>query len=237
MTPIFGDDAYILAKNQKARVYWSVDDFVKSKAVIAELIANFGTGVKKSDSLASTHLMLAQIYENEKRPDDAIANFETYLKIFPEADQYDAYKSLVILYTEKGAWEKVMHHSENMINRQNALPQADRDVSKLGFGLFWGGRAALKLSKFNIARDYWKRLAVEFYSTYYGALGHYLLETIEGKSLSLQPSVNVPFNEGNILYDPFTDLAAEKIDRIKLLLLLGQKNLLHAKLKKLKRRL
>lgn len=219
----FGNEADILAQTEKSRVFWSVDHFEEAKEVIAETLLKYGTKDNKPASLSNTQLMLAQIYENEKRVDDAISNFEVYLQNYPDADPYGALKSLILLNTEKMDWANVIKHSGDLIARQDQLAESERDVSKIGFGLFWGGRAALKFEELELARDYWKRLAVEYYSTYYGALGHYLLETIEGKTLALQPSVNLAFDEGRVLYDPFTEDASVRIDRIKLLLLLGDK--------------
>jgi soluble lytic murein transglycosylase len=58
----------------------------------------------------------------------------------------------------------------------------------MAFSLFWLGRAHLQLGRAELAREMWRRLAAEYYSTFYGAMGHYLLEQSSGQNYAIEPS-------------------------------------------------
>jgi soluble lytic murein transglycosylase len=92
----------------------------------------------------------------------------------------------------------------------------------MSFALFWDGRINLQLGRIKAAQKAWVRLASEYYSTYYGALGHYLLEQMYGKQLVLQPARTAPFRMHNFR-EAFPPEERMQIRRAEALMRLGLK--------------
>ena len=200
----FGFEGKVSIASEVARAYWSTDRFVEAREVLAGLFSE-GLAQNKTGELGAAQLLLAQIYENEHRVEEAIINFEFYLGKYKGGSQsFEALKSLVLLYSEKQEWIKAAEAAQRLVAIQDALPVEKREVNKAGFGLFWAGRSWLALGESELASAAWKRLKTEYYSTYYGALGHFLLEASFGQVFDVEVATNVNFDGKKYVYSPFS---------------------------------
>lgn len=200
----FGFEGKVAIASEVARAYWSLDRFTEAREVLAGLFSE-GLAQNKIGELGAAQLLLAQIYENEHRVEDAIINFEFYLGKYKTSPQaFEALKSLVLLYSEKQEWIKAAEAAQRLVAIQDALPAEKREVNKAGFGLFWAGRSWLALGEKELASSAWKRLKTEYYSTYYGALGHFLLEASFGQVFDVEVPSNVNFDETKYVFSPFS---------------------------------
>jgi soluble lytic murein transglycosylase len=129
----------------------------------------------------------------------------------------------VLLRASKGEWVSIGVQLEAMIQSQTMLPVDERSVGVMSFGLFWAGRAYLEQSRVAEATEMWRRLASEYYSTYYGALGHFMLEKTQGRQLALQPA-RTPGFRMQALRDAFSLQDQQKVRRIEALMRIGLKN-------------
>lgn len=223
MTAKFGDAGYVAAMEEKIRVFLFADNYDAAKKTTAQTLARYVFDGQYPSELSGVQLLLSRLYEEQGRIDDALENYRVYRDRFPSADQYEAIMQIVLLNVERKNWQEALTNANQIIELQDRLPESDRDVSKLGFALFWGGRSAINLSMGDVATHYWSRLSLEFYSTYYGAVAHYLLENLRGETLALQPSIAPKFSESSVLYNAFAKTESYKIDRVKQLLILGKK--------------
>jgi tetratricopeptide (TPR) repeat protein len=200
----FGFEGKVAIASEVARAYWALDRFTEAREVLAGLFSE-GLAQNKIGELGAAQLLLAQIYENEHRVEDAIINFEFYLGKYKTSPQaFEAVKSLVLLYSEKQEWIKAAEAAQRLVAIQDALPAEKREVNKAGFGLFWAGRSWLALGEKELASSAWKRLKTEYYSTYYGALGHFLLEASFGQVFDVEVPSNVSFDETKYVFSPFS---------------------------------
>ena len=120
----------------------------------------------------------------------------------------------------RGEWQKVLQPLKGLIDAQSGLAVDERSASALSFALFWSGRAYLELGKLSEASEMWRRVASEYYSTYYGALGHYMLEKATGQHLAIQPA-RLPNFRPEMLKEPFAAPDQQKIKRIESLMRIG----------------
>ena len=60
--------------------------------------------------------------------------------------------------------------------------------------LFWAGRLAMLDNRPDEGRIYLEKVSRQFYSTFYGSMGLYLLEKIDGRQYVLGPNKNVSFD-------------------------------------------
>jgi soluble lytic murein transglycosylase len=131
--------------------------------------------------------------------------------------------SLVLIHADKGEWADALAPLENLIAEQAKLPPDERSTGALSFALFWAGRVYLEQNRLADAEEMWRRVASEYYSTYYGAIGHYLLEKATGKRLALQPQRTPPFRM-NVLRDAFSPLDRARVRRVEALMRIGLQN-------------
>ena len=87
-----------------------------------------------------------------------------------------------------GDYKASLTYANRIIHDQTSRTEIDRNGSALSFAYFWSGRGNLKLGNITLASAMWKRAASEYYSTFYGALGHFMLEHLSHKPLRLEPT-------------------------------------------------
>jgi len=95
-----------------------------------------------------------------------------------------------------------------------------RSVSTQSFAMFWAGRIYLETGKPNEATEMFRRVASEYYSTFYGAMGHYLLEKLLDKKLILEPQRTPSFNFAHLAKE-FSPQDQQRLKRVSLMLRLG----------------
>lgn len=186
-----------------ARAYWAGDRHADAREVLAQIFSQ-GLGQEKIDELGPVQLILAQIYENEDRTEEAILNFEHLVNYYKDQDlKMEGLKSLVLLYSEKQEWVRAAEAAQRIIAGQDLLTEDKREVNRSGFALFWGGRAWLAMGEKELANAAWKRLKSEYYSTYYGAIGHFLLEESFGQVFDVEMSNDIAFDASKHLTGAF----------------------------------
>src|SRR5690606_31034080 len=100
----------------------------------------------------------------------------------------DAEMAMVLLNSINRDTKAALKNSQEIIQSQSKLALDKRNTGAMSFALFWAGRLHYALGDVKLAKEMWHRVASEYYSTFYGALGHYLLEKVDGKMLVLSPS-------------------------------------------------
>ncbi|MEZ4741114.1 MAG: transglycosylase SLT domain-containing protein [Bdellovibrionota bacterium] len=219
---IFGTSGWAVANMEIARFQWTLDKFELAKKILKDVIAR--TEKEKDDEfLAKATLILAQVYEDKNEEDLAIELYESYRNRFPKSEMINkALSTLLLAYVGRGDWEKALVPARQIIKSQDDLPIDQREVSILGFALFWQGRSYLELKNNEFAQASFKRLVKEFYSTYYGAIGQYLLEQMGGSEWALKSGPSIGFAKDE-WYRKFSKTDQLRSKRIELLLRLGMK--------------
>ena len=222
MDRTYGIDGWAESLLRLGFIDWSHNSFDEATATFKEVIARTEGKIRKYEARAL--YALARIAENEGDVERAASLYQDYMSRFPEQENAEeAMMAAVLLRAGKGEWLAISTQLEAMIQAQTMLRLDDRSVGALSFALFWAGRAYLEQNRVAEATELWRRLASEYYSTYYGALGHYLLEKTQGRSLALQPARSPGFRM-QTLRDAFSLPDQQKILRIEALMRLGMKN-------------
>jgi len=217
----FGFEGKSAVAVEIAKGYWSADKFTEARSILADIFTE-ALAQNKIDEVGAAQYLLAQIYENEHRIEDAIINFEFYMGRYKDAPlAFEALRSLVLLYAEKQEWVKAAEAAQRMVAIQDSQPEDKREVNKAGFGLFWSGRSWLALGEKELASAAWKRLKTEYYSTYYGALGHFLLEASLGQVFDVEIANDKAFSEQEFLLAPFDELDQLRVKSILVFLRAG----------------
>jgi soluble lytic murein transglycosylase-like protein len=219
------EQTYGFAGKSEARLslgylYWAVDDFANSKKIFGEVMAA-AAAAKAAEIESKALYALGRIAENEGDLAAATRYYEDYVARYPGKENFEnALMAAVLLHIDKLEWDAAMTPLTALIQAQDALPIDERSVGTLSFALFWAGRVHLEQGRREQAAEMWRRVASEYYSTYYGAIGHYMLEQATGRKLALQPSRTPPFKMAK-LAEAFDARGRERIQRIELLLRLG----------------
>ncbi|SMF20728.1 lytic transglycosylase domain-containing protein [Pseudobacteriovorax antillogorgiicola] len=218
----YGFQGEEIVLRRKALIYWSRDKFEQTREILSYLVENAKKGNHK-EILARTLYTTARVDENEGKLEKAVASYESYVNQFPKDEKVNEAKtSLVMLHTITGKPQTALRYAEELITSETLKAMDDRDASTLSLALFWAGKLSLSMGDRIKTMEYWRRLASEFYSTFYGAVGHYMLETLMGKRLVLQP-VRVPKFDKDHLLKVYTKDEQVTVDRIEALLKLGLK--------------
>ena len=222
MGDTYGIFGWAEAKLRLGFIGWSANDFPEAKALFKEVQAKAkANGAKMRKYEARATFGLGRIAENESSPDQALPYYRDYLLRFPDQENFEeALMGLVLIHADRGEWEPALKPIESLIQAQTQLTPDERSGSALSFALFWAGRGYLQQGRRTEAAEMWRRVATEYYSTYYGALGHYLLERLTGRRLALQPS-RAPVFRMAALRDAFAAVDQRRVRRAEALMRLG----------------
>jgi len=202
-------------------LHWARNDMEDSKRIFSNIIKR----AENNPEIRSKALYaLARVNENDNEYDLAAKNFEEYIQKYPDAEHVnEATESLVLIYSDKKEWQNALAPLETTIKKQDLLDYDRRSVSSQSFAMFWAGRIYLEMGKGNEATEMFRRVASEYYSTFYGAMGHYLLEKLLGRKLFLEPQRTPAFNFVQ-LAKSFSPEDQERIKKVTLMLRLGLKS-------------
>jgi tetratricopeptide (TPR) repeat protein len=180
-----------LAGREKGLLYWNLDEFEEAKEIFRRLVDTS----EKFPELAARNLhTLARIYENEGDYKAAISNYASFIRQFPNDEKVTStYTSLILLNHLIGQTATAIYYAKEVIDKQTLKPYDDRDSGNLAFALFWYASLNLNKGHYEKAFDYWRRLSQEYFSTFYGALGHYMLEQWFNKPLAFGAGVGKQF--------------------------------------------
>lgn len=218
----FGYDAWVRAKFRVASLLWTAELSKDAAKILTEILKR-SRQTKDENSIHKAAYLLGKILEEQNKVQLAKKEFRKVIS-HGSADEYYnlALKELVLMAAIEKDWKELISHAEHLIRVQDYLQINQREVSFLGFGLFWSARAHALTGNTEKAIELWQRLAAEFGSTYYGALGHFLLEEFKGTSFSLRPNYGTRFNEKNF-FSPFVGPEKATVARIKTLLQAGNR--------------
>lgn len=201
-----------------ARAYWAGDKHNEAREVLADVFSR-GISAENQEELRAAQLLLAQIYQNEDRREEATRNFEHLVNNYQDQElKMEGLKSLVLLHSEGQDWVKAAEAAQRIIAGQDLLPPEKREVNRSGFALFWAGRAWLAMGEKDLANAAWKRLKSEYYSTYYGAIGHFLLEESFDQIFDVEMPNDIAFDVSKHLLSPFEKPDQARIAAIDVLL-------------------
>lgn len=219
MTKAYGMDGWAEAKLRLGFIHWSADNYAEAKPLFEEVIQKTAGKFKHYEARAT--FALARIAENEGDMPKAAEHYKDYLTRFVDQENFEeALMALVLIHGDKGEWDLALAPLEGLIQTQDGLAADKRSVSAMSFGLFWAGRIYLEQNRLKDAEEAWRRVASEYYSTYYGAIGHYMLEKLSNKKLALQPS-RAPTFRMHTLREAFAPEDRVKIKRVESLIRLG----------------
>ena len=216
----FGFAGWAAIQSRQAYLHWAADRFDEAKKILKNMLAK-SLKAKDNSVRAQTLYTLGRVTENEGEHQSAAVWFEKFVGEFTGHEDYDAaLEALVLLYVDQERWPSVLEKVVKLLARQDELPEDERSTGGATFALFWSGRAALATGDLAGAKAYWQRLANEYYSSYYGALGHHLLETFLNRKLALAPTRSPNFSIEE-LKSAFPPAAAQQIKRVEALLKVG----------------
>ena len=205
---------------QKAYLYWVRDDFKKSKKTYNDLVVEARLQ-KNNDVLERALYGLGRVSENEMNLLEAKDYYSQYIDEFIDGPNINnVLTAIALIHIDQNEWHLAGEKMEILLNKMDQLQGDSKDGSETAFALFWLGRIQLMVGKHDLAKEYWRRLASEYYSTYYGALGHFLLENLIGKKLALAPTRSEQFHLANYT-ETFSVDDQKRIDRINQLLKIG----------------
>ncbi|NRA43608.1 MAG: lytic transglycosylase domain-containing protein [Oligoflexales bacterium] len=223
MKKAFGEQGWAYVQLEIAKHLWNIDKYKKARKIVSTLWDK-SLSPGDQDIQAESLYLWARIDENEQFYEKASERYQEFIRRFPKnGNLIKAMGALLITHIGLGEWNAAYNLAKEMIYQGREFNEEFNQISSLGFALFWAGRAALELNKREEAVQYWKYAANEFFSTYYGALSHYMVERYTNKKFALQPLHTPKFNAKS-LRESFSKPFQTKIRRAETLLKLGLKD-------------
>jgi hypothetical protein len=199
----YGKDGASWADFRVAQFMWSRDLDDPADEILTKLLGGQDRSPNDSMSLdlrAKIIALKARVAEGRNQIDDAIRYFSMYVKEFPAGEDFEAsFNTLVVSHASKGDWNTIEDLLKRYVDSQALVSMDKRPVGLMAFSLFWLGRSYVGLSQQAAALQTWHRLSTEYYSTFYGALGHFLLERTHGVAIALEPSKLTGFDFDKLL--------------------------------------
>lgn len=191
----YGKHGGLWVKVRQAYLKWVMAELDDAARLLQQIIKEAAPAAEFKAVLAKSTYMLGKVAEDDGDLDRASKFFAEYVDKYPAEEDFElAFNSLIVNFAAKKQWKEMLVPLEKFLAQQSKIHMDKRPVGLTAFTLFWLGRAQLHLDRRDLAKDIWRRLAGEYYSTFYGAMGHYLLEQTSGKSFALEPSRVMGFN-------------------------------------------
>ncbi len=185
----FGKSGALWSRLRQGYVKWVANDLAGAVAVYEAVIADAQPAGDFRAVVAKATYTLGKIAEDKGEFDIAKRYYLVYLDHYVDQEDFEfALNSLVVNYAAKKDWASMVVPLEHFLAQQSLVHIDKRPIGAMAFSLFWMGRAHLQLGNPDLAREMWRRLAAEYYSTFYGAIGHYLLEQSSGRNYAIEPS-------------------------------------------------
>ncbi len=217
----FGYGGWATLQLRIAKLLWNDEKNSLAKS-IAHKLASLSRKKNDRDSEARAEYLEAAILHNENNRPEAIKHLETVMRRFPKHPlSSDVRHTLLMLYAGEKLWPHVFNLAgESLASLQSGSLYFDRTTAAEFY--FWQARAAQALGKRKEMERNWQILADSYFGTYYGALGHFLLENSLGKQVPLLPKRQIPF-EQQMLVEAFNPVSEgrKKISLILKLLEMG----------------
>lgn len=202
----YGDRGEIAALQRMGGIYWNKNYNDEAIALLDGYVrrnVEKGTGRLRSgqvvQELGDLLYLLAQVEYQQGLVKQAQVRLVEVAEHFSGSESYqDSMKFHTVIKASEADWQGVIDVTSRLIAFQGAKPLRERHASYLGFALFWHGRAWFEMGRKSQALAAWYRVSREFYSTYYGAMGHYLLEKKGGQLFALEPRRGRPFRKDSV---------------------------------------
>lgn len=185
----FGELGNAWTDVRRGYLLWAYDRNDEAVEVYSKILeATAGKPEYKAISAKSIYT-LGKIAENRSDFDRAIELYSKYVDGYSEGEDFEyVLNSLVVSRASKNQWNELIQSLRHYLDQQALVSLDQRPVGNMAFSLFWLGRAYVSQGQPEMAKEMWRRLAAEYYSTFYGAMGHFLLERTGGKVYALEPS-------------------------------------------------
>ena len=216
----FGVESTLYVKYHIAKLYWNQD---KNQKALKELDDLWSLSSKHNNSTYQSKILFLQssIYDNQQEFDASIYYFQKFIKSFPTHEKVgEAKTTLILSYINRQDWRSILTlvKNETFSFRKNETPEPSDEYK--GFLLFWAGRAAIEIGNYAQGLDYWKTAAKEHFSSYYGAISHYMIEKLTGKQFISYPLYSTNFQALDLV-ESSPPLIKKRVQRILLLLKIG----------------
>ncbi len=217
----YGFPGEAMAERRLGLIYWGRDEFEEARKIFSQLLLQ---SEKEYPMVhADTLYTYARVVENEGKFEEAIEKYRFFIELYPNHEQANqATSSLIVLATLLKRSGDALAFALQMIEHEAVKPVDERDGGTLPMALYWAGKIYLEKGEAKNAEFFWRRLAQEFYSTFYGALGHYSLERLTHKRFMLPPVHAPNFDKGE-MFKEFPLVERKVLDRAERLLLAGMK--------------
>lgn len=185
----YGKEGSYWVKVRLGYVKWVASDLDEAVKIFDEILKATSGDASLRALEAKANYMLGKVAEDRNELELAAKYFKTYIEKYPDLEDFElAMNSLVVNHAAKKQWNDLLVPLEGFLRAQSKVHMDKRPVGLMAFSLFWQGRAYLELGNTALAQEIWRRLAGEYYSTFYGAMGHYLMEQTSGRSFAIEPS-------------------------------------------------
>ncbi len=191
----YGFPGLEMALRRRGLILWGTDSFEEARSIFQRILVE-GEKANNPEIESRALFTFGRIEENGGKYEAAIAHYAKYNEKFPTHEEIENVRiSLVTLTSLVGKPQDALNLIEKFVEEETKLPIDKRSVNVLPFALFWGGRVHMSLGHQDKAIAMWGRAAQEFYSTFYGSLGHFMVEKVTGKTLPLSAFGSQPFDE------------------------------------------
>lgn len=189
-----------LAKRKRALILWGRNQFEESRALFVELMAQ--SEKAHPEVYADALFTYARIVENEGNFDEAEQKFKKFVELYPKDDKVnEALSETIVIAAIQKQGDDALNAAINLIDRETRKNSNERDSATLPMALYWAGKIYYEKDQKKRAEFFWQRLAQEFYSTFYGALGQLALEKMNNKTYFLPPMQVPVFSRSEMLKD------------------------------------
>jgi soluble lytic murein transglycosylase-like protein/tetratricopeptide (TPR) repeat protein len=189
-----------LAKRKRALILWGRNQFEESRAIFNELIAQ--SEKSNPEVHADALFTYARIVENEGNFEEAEKKFKTFVELYPKDEKVnEALSETIVIAAIQKQSDEALTAAINLIDRESRKASNDRDSASLPMALYWAGKIYYEKDQKKRAEFFWQRLAQEFYSTFYGALGQLALEKMNSRTYFLPPMQVPVFSRTEMLKD------------------------------------
>ncbi len=164
-----------------ATLYWEIDRFKEAKSIILETIEEVKKDRKKDKAFMEGLLsLIAKIEANEGNYEQALSYYEYLVKKYPNSDTYYMHiKFLIHLSYKLAKYDDCRKYLKIFIDSLEKVDTDKRNNSDYTYAMYWLAKLEYMNKNIDIARTIWTKLALRYYSTFYGALAQYSLEKLD----------------------------------------------------------
>ncbi len=184
----FGNRGSLLVKIRLGYLDWIMNKVDEAEKAFLELYANRAqTNLLPADE-AKLLFVLGRIADSKMNFSQAATYLQEYVERFDREEDFEvALTTLITARSSLKDFKNLEGTLDTFVKKQSLLDPLERVVGYNSLSLFWLGRAFLENGKTDLALATWKKLAGEYYSTYYGAMGHFMFEKVSRKPFLMEP--------------------------------------------------